>query len=582
MITLSNFENIVPSVILMRGKDYYNDNAVRILKEISTGEWEATVEGTEEYSVEISLEGNEIESWFCDCPYDGVICKHVVAVLYTILNENKKVNQFSSTEEAVIMKEISEKQDQGTPDLEKLLSFIENKKLIAFICQHALTHPDLQESLLQNFAPKKSTGQITIDYNKKIDACFNSSYRYHSNRYNSFEQIDLDEISSKLSIYLDKARFFFEQKSFDAAASIALHIISNIVTHYNEDNYYEYYDDFFVLECDCETAGELLLDIAKHPETPQSLKEAILKEIQTITKKKELCDYPFYNIDELLLNISIYTQTKEDGLQLINDLLKEQKDSDNIYGLVNKKINFLYQLNRQKEAEATINQYLYLSEIREKQVLILIEDKNYSEALSMLDEGIHLAEEKAHHGTVYKWKNQKLKIYIRTNNVPYIISTAKELFLSKGGNMELYHTLKKYVPVDNWKTFLKKLLEQPTSEMHFYISSSVKADIYVEEEDYENLKDFLVKTSNQSLDYMLMYAHHLIQSYPEEILAIYNSKIQKYAEQNVGRNYYEYIVQVLKKMLEFPKGKEMTNLLIADFRIRYKRRPAMMEMLREF
>ena len=130
--------------------------------------------------------------------------------------------------------------------------------------------------------------------------------------------------------------------------------------------------------------------------------------------------------------------------------------------------------------------------------------------------------------------------------------------------------------------FLKNLLEPLAPDMHFNFSSSVKADIYVEEEDYDNLKTFLVKTSSQSLDYMIKYAHHLIQSYPDEMLAIYNSKIQKYAEQNVGRNYYGYIVQVLKKMLEFPKGKEMTNLLVADFRIRYKRRPAMMELLREF
>lgn len=582
MMTLPEFEKFVPPVIFVRGIDYYNDNAVKTLKETSTGEWKATIEGTKEYSVRISLDGNKISSWFCNCPYDGDICKHVVAVLYAIRKERIKVNRFLSAEEAVFVEKMSEKQHQETPDIEKLLSYVDKKKLITFICQHALTHPDLQESLLQNFAPKKSSGQITIDYNKKIDACFNSSYRNGSGRYNSFEEIDLDEISSKLSIFINKARFFFEQKSFDNAASIALYIINSIVNHYNEDNYYEYYDDFFVLECDCETAGELLLDIAKHPETPQSLKEVILKEIRTITKKKEFCDYPFYNIDELLLNINIYIQTKEGALQLINDLLKEQKDSENICGLVNQKIDFLYQLNRLEEGEATINKYLYLPEIREKQVQFLIDGKKYSEALTMLDEGIRLAEEKEHPGTICKWKKQKLGIYIQTNKVPYIIATAKDLFLSNGGDMELYHTLKKYVPVDKWKMFLKNLLEPLAPDMHFNFSSSVKADIYVEEEDYDNLKTFLVKTSSQSLDYMIKYAHHLIQSYPDEMLAIYNSKIQKYAEQNVGRNYYGYIVQVLKKMLEFPKGKEMTNLLVADFRIRYKRRPAMMELLREF
>ena len=75
-----------------------------------------------------------------------------------------------SAEESVNIEEIIEKQYQEAPDLEKLLSYVDKKKLVTFICQYALAHPDLQESLLQNFAPKKSTGQIKIDYNKKIDA----------------------------------------------------------------------------------------------------------------------------------------------------------------------------------------------------------------------------------------------------------------------------------------------------------------------------------------------------------------------------------------------------------------------------
>ena len=71
MITLDNFENFVPYKIWMRGEEYYETDAVSELEEISPGEWTATVEGTDDYNVEISMDGNEIESWYCDCPYDG-------------------------------------------------------------------------------------------------------------------------------------------------------------------------------------------------------------------------------------------------------------------------------------------------------------------------------------------------------------------------------------------------------------------------------------------------------------------------------------------------------------------------------
>ena len=98
MITLDNFENFVPYKIWMRGEEYYEIDAVSELEEISPGEWTATVEGTDDYNVEISMDGNEIESWYCDCPYDGEICKHVVATLLAIRDNRKKRSEEHTSE----------------------------------------------------------------------------------------------------------------------------------------------------------------------------------------------------------------------------------------------------------------------------------------------------------------------------------------------------------------------------------------------------------------------------------------------------------------------------------------------------
>ena len=70
MITISNFEKYVLPQILMRGEDYYESDAVLEIEEESPGEWIATVCGTENYEVTVSMEGNEIIAWECDCPYD--------------------------------------------------------------------------------------------------------------------------------------------------------------------------------------------------------------------------------------------------------------------------------------------------------------------------------------------------------------------------------------------------------------------------------------------------------------------------------------------------------------------------------
>ena len=71
MIALDNFESCVPYRILVRGEEYYETGAVSELEEDSPGEWTATVEGTENYNVEISMDGKEIKSWYCDSAYDG-------------------------------------------------------------------------------------------------------------------------------------------------------------------------------------------------------------------------------------------------------------------------------------------------------------------------------------------------------------------------------------------------------------------------------------------------------------------------------------------------------------------------------
>ena len=72
--------------ILMRGQYYAQDGAVEDIHVDTTGNITATVYGTEEYAVEIELDGNKIVDMDCDCPYSqsGNYCKHEAAVLYEL------------------------------------------------------------------------------------------------------------------------------------------------------------------------------------------------------------------------------------------------------------------------------------------------------------------------------------------------------------------------------------------------------------------------------------------------------------------------------------------------------------------
>lgn len=77
------WENLFAPHILARGHDYFCDDAVENI-EVSEGFVRASVLGTEEYEVEISLINGEVSDMYCSCSYaeGGSSCKHMAAVLY--------------------------------------------------------------------------------------------------------------------------------------------------------------------------------------------------------------------------------------------------------------------------------------------------------------------------------------------------------------------------------------------------------------------------------------------------------------------------------------------------------------------
>lgn len=102
-IPLQNFEQYIDETILKRGFQYFKKGLVNEPLELGHGEYEASINGTELYTVRLSIENGAISEYICSCPYDlGPVCKHVVAVIFHLQqNEIKlyeKPKMKSSTE----------------------------------------------------------------------------------------------------------------------------------------------------------------------------------------------------------------------------------------------------------------------------------------------------------------------------------------------------------------------------------------------------------------------------------------------------------------------------------------------------
>lgn len=140
-MNLKNFQNNISPIILQRGKAYFDDGVVITLEEQEIGIWCAEVEGSEVYSVEVKLSDNdEIESYFCDCPHDADICKHIVAVFFELRDEVKIIK----------LQPVSESKRIAFDTILKKITEAELKDFVAFYAKNNKNFIDQLEIYFTN------------------------------------------------------------------------------------------------------------------------------------------------------------------------------------------------------------------------------------------------------------------------------------------------------------------------------------------------------------------------------------------------------------------------------------------------
>ena len=156
MLTLQNFENHINPTILQRGKQYYSNGKVAYIEEAGNYTWSAEVEGTEKYEVEVTMNANdEINTYLCDCPYEGGICKHVVAVLFALQNE-------------IIKAEKEPKKGLKKDVFETLLKSVTNNEYQNFIRHYSTKNKDFKTEFELFFADKDSRIDVEKKYTELI------------------------------------------------------------------------------------------------------------------------------------------------------------------------------------------------------------------------------------------------------------------------------------------------------------------------------------------------------------------------------------------------------------------------------
>ncbi|MEB4591154.1 SWIM zinc finger family protein [Candidatus Thiothrix sp. Deng01] len=554
---LNNLETSVDHAILQRGQGY--TAFVLDLEETEPEFWQAYVEGTETYDVEIQLDGDTVTDWSCSCPYDyGPVCKHVVATLLNI----RARRQTSATGQATAASAPSKREQ-----LDQTLKTIKREDLEAYIRQQLHGDRALLDKFLLRFQPVVSGGE-------NIAKQYQQMFSHLARRHFQHGFIDYEEANN----FVDEAQELLDTLqqsplepagSIDAGFAIA-RSIADIANQIDDSD---------------GGLGDLMYGVKAILAKPYRLlpaerQEQLFQQVLAASFDKQYSEYGLEGIfTELLETWTADNRAYQDAyLQVLDQQIRATPIGWGRDYLLRLQLKLLKAWGRQDELDTLTSAHLEIPDFRDTAVQQAIDTKDFAKARQLLLEGVRLAEQQSLPGILNRWRVRLLEIAYQLNEPPAIRSELEWLFQNNQFSLEYYRQLKAAYSPDEWPEVRQRLYAMIPAARGF---DPARANLLEEENDLPALYALVTQPApipGQTHTLFKKYAQLLATAFPQEITVAYASQICDYLRNNTGRHAYEQTVNDLKILAKMPNGQNMANNLVADFRTRYKTRKAMLEM----
>jgi uncharacterized Zn finger protein len=562
-MTIQELINYIPFEILKRGQNYFQNGNILQLNKGSNGTWHAEVEGNYgNYQVEIETDNkSNVTNYYCDCPYDGAICKHIAAVALVI------------SEQDIIS--ITSDEDSYAESWEQLIKDAKPKDLRNFMLDYGMKNQDFRHQIKLAFSkPASVQNSNNIPYyQSQINGIFdNYDYRGFIDYRSSHRAMnDVTQFQIKADDYYSKGNL---NEAFCISAAIAMEGVKAI--QYMDDSSGAcggaIYESFRVIE---NIFNNKIAD---------ELKVRIFNWLHEQVQKP---DYKNYGVGDSLESLFFETAASLKQLDIAYKFIDDQiiqLDNDDgwskkyyLQSYLGHKIDLLQLEGRAAEADNIIDTYLHFEDFRKIRVQQALSENNPEKAEKIILDGIKVAEQDNAPGTVHQWKDQLLELYKQQKKAFKYNNLARELFVENTSDIKYFRIYKQTSPQNGWEDKRNKLIAELKNKRQGYysgISLDDLAQIYIEEQMIEEL--FEIVSSSNSIHTIMKYTNHLKSKYPAELLEFYKAAIEVQAEQT-GRNVYASLVNYLKQMAKLKGGLPAAKALKESLLEKYKNRPAMKE-----
>jgi uncharacterized Zn finger protein len=558
-IPLNQFEQHISEAILKRGLSYFKNGAVENIDEIAAGVHFAIVSGFEHYEVEIKIKNSTITNIDCDCPYNGDICKHAVAVLFALQAEELQLHDEQLQINKKSKKPKTEKAKTPKEQLHLLLNKLEKDELITSILELVAKDKSLLYQLLSKYSYLNQE-QTQEFYTTQIT----NIIKIAADRNGYFDFYETRKLNKPMDELLTTAKNESNKTNKQTAIFICLATLTEISKILNEVDDSNGYVHGFI-----QAAFEILITIADS-DNLEYKNELFTVSIQKLSANKNN-DFGLYNNFITLAVTAI--NTKEEVALLKPYLLSiDNRKYDNEF-FAQTELDLIERFEGGSKANDFLLNNLQHSSFREKAINNAIDKKDYLNAKKYAQEGIEQDKELV--GLLHQWQKKLLHIAELENDKKTIIELALFLFYDNRYSFEYYNKAKKHTTTKEWKEITSEILNKLNSNNNWKPYDTI-AKVYFEEKEF----DMLLKTITGYATFELLekYESVLNENFPDNLVMLYERSIRKYLEHHVERKYYVIACKAIKRLKKIISNNNVDHL-INEFKLKYKNRKALIELI---
>ncbi len=555
-IPISEFEQFIDERILERGLSCFENGAITDFSEIATGEYKATVFGTEDYTVQIKISNNIVVVHNCDCPYDmGSVCKHIVAVIFHLQEDKLELtNPDFTLPKKKKTKAISQQ-------VNELLKTISHKELIKFVQENSKKDKKFRDYFIASFA-NLSQNQSKEFYQKQIHSILQTA----AGRNGWIGWSEMKYVVNTTKPFLENAEKYLANNNFENVFFISSALLEEMTEAF------QYGDDsngdlgFFV-----DSAMELLSKLAQE-KLPKILEQDIFEYCISSFKHKLFEGWDWHLGILRIATELIDEEYEADIILTCLDTINGKYEQERAQSF---KLNLLRKFKDEKEVEKYIDEYISNPSIRTTEIEKAFKSKNFERVIALSKDGIK-CDEKDKPGLVKVWYNWLLKVAQAQKETSKIIEYARFLFIVNfHPEQDYYQILKDNIEDENWHPFLEEIIVEITPNQRWTYSELIRK-IYINEEWWDRL--FLMLKQNLSMENIQQNEQYLSKDYSSDLIELYSERITNYIEKYIGRNHYKTACRYLRRMKKLG-GNGQVNELIELFKKQYPQRKALMDEL---